>query len=62
MHVRTQEAGEDAVVLAMRTSMSKVITKNGQQRLRSAYRPLGNSLAGVGLVTETDLQGIGCGG
>jgi hypothetical protein len=58
VHIGTQGTGEDTVVHAMRTSLSKMITKNGQQRLRSACRPLSNGLEKIGLVDETDLQGI----
>jgi hypothetical protein len=59
VHIRTQGAGEDAVVHPMRTALSKMITNNGQQRLRSPCRPLRNGLEKIRLVDETGLQGIG---
>src|ERR1700759_1220049 len=48
MHIGTVGAGDNAVVHAMRTSLSELIMKNGQQRLKLV--PLSNSLEKVRLM------------
>jgi hypothetical protein len=55
--MRTQGTGKKAVVHAVGTSLSKMITKDRKQRLRIACRPFENGLEKVGFMYDTALQG-----